>query len=148
MNYRSYLAQDVRHLEVKFKDGTKTNLKRSSNNKIVVMKVIPRAKNPFVVSVYENYSNGITAAELAEKCGYECFRTFQRHFKKHFGDTTYSWIFKTKMEDVSSLVLNTDLQMSEIAKKFKFKSPAHLTNAYKRQFGVCPQKHREQEGLS
>jgi AraC-like DNA-binding protein len=52
------------------------------------MKVIPRAKNPFVVSVYENYSNGITAAELAEKCGYECFRTFQRHFKKHFGDTT------------------------------------------------------------
>jgi hypothetical protein len=53
MNYRSYLAQDVRHLEVKFKDGTKTNLKTSSNNKIVVMKV-----------------------------------TFQRHFKKHFGDTT------------------------------------------------------------
>lgn len=88
MNYRSYLAQDVRHLEVKFKDGTKTNLKTSSNNKIVVMKVLPRAKNPFVVSVYENYSNGITAAELAEKCGYECFRTFQRHFKKHFGDTT------------------------------------------------------------
>ena len=59
-------------------------------------------QNPFIYSVIENYSSGINAVELSERCGYTCFRTFQRHFKKHFNDTVYNWILKRKMEDVHS----------------------------------------------
>ena len=102
-------------------------------------------QNPFIYSVIENYSSGINAVELSERCGYTCFRTFQRHFKKHFNDTVYNWILKRKMEDVHSLVINTDIPINKISEKFNFNSPAHLTNSYKKHFGITPLKDREQE---
>ncbi|CEA15307.1 hypothetical protein ING2E5B_0540 [Fermentimonas caenicola] len=36
----------------------------------------------------------------------------KKHFKIHFGDTVYQWILKRKMEDVHSLVINTDMQIN------------------------------------
>jgi AraC-like DNA-binding protein len=145
--YEKFLAKDVKGLEIIFKDGSKAELKSTFEDKIVVMKVYPNSitSDSFKFSVIQNYSTGVNASELAKRCGYDCYRTFQRHFKIHFGDTVYQWILKRKMEDVHSLVINTDMQMSEIATKLSFNSPAHLTNTYKKYFGVCPLKHRDKE---
>ncbi|MDD4777517.1 MAG: AraC family transcriptional regulator [Fermentimonas sp.] len=141
-----YLAKDVTGLEVTFRDGTKSNLKATFEDKVVVMKVYPNTllEHPFVVSVLENYSNGINAAGLAVNCGYTCFRTFQRHFKSNFNDTVYNWMLKRKMEDIRSLVIGTDMSMAEITEMFNFKSPAHFTNAYKKHFGINPSEERNQ----
>ena len=115
--YERYLAKDVTGLEITFRDGTKANLKSTTEDKVVVMKVYPNSmlQNPFIYSVIENYSSGINAVKLSERCGYTCFRTFQRHFKKHFNDTVYNWILKRKMEDVHSLVINTDIPINKIS---------------------------------
>lgn len=147
--YERYLAKDVTGIEFTFRDGSKVNLNSTTDDKVIVMKVYNNCmlKNPFIYSVIENYSSGINAVMLAERCGYDCFKTFQRHFKRYFNETVYKWILKRKMEDVHTLVINTDIPMNIISERFYFKSPAHLTNAYKKHFGISPIKNREQEQL-
>lgn len=140
-----YLLSDVEDLVLTFCDGTKAKLNTYSEKKLVQIRIMPNYKlnNPFKFDVINNYSAGITVTELARLCGFKCTRTFQRHFKEEFGETVYSWMFKIKMEDVRTLVRNTDIQFAEISEMFKFKCPAHLSNAYKKHFGVTPSKDRE-----
>jgi AraC-like DNA-binding protein len=80
--------------------------------------------------------------ELAELCQYDCVRTFTRHFKKSFGQTPYQWMLDRKMEEIQSLVLNSDMSITEIAKMYDFKSVSHLVNLYSKRFGNSPHKSR------
>ena len=46
------------------------------------------------------------------------------------------------MEEVQSLVLNSDMTITDIAKMYDFKSVSHLVNIYSKRFGNSPLKSR------
>lgn len=142
---QKYLLSDVSACTLTFTDGGKHNIKSSSEKEIVIVKLVPRTSKMqlFRDSVLENYSTSKNASELAASCHYNSLKTFTRHFKQYFKQTPYQWMLEQKMEEVHSLVLNSDISISEIAKLYGFKNVTHLINAYQNKFGVPPKRNRK-----
>lgn len=141
---RKYLLTDVASCTFTFSDGLKSKVNPSPDNEIVLVKFIPRTSKSkrFEDSVLSNYSSARNMNELAQMCKYDCLRTFTRHFKKCFGQTPYQWMLDRKMEEIQSLVLNSDISITEISKMYDFKSVSHLVNAYSKRFGISPYRSR------
>lgn len=139
-----YVLSNVANCTFTFSDGEKSSVASSPNKEIVVVKLIPRTSadklfQEYIVRVFSSCKN---AAELAKRCGYDCQKTFTRHFKKSFGETPYKWMLDRKMEEIRLLVLNSDISLRELAHLYDFKNITHLVNAYKNRFGVAPLKSR------
>ncbi len=47
-----------------------------------------------------------------------------------------------KMEEVYSMVLSSDLTITEIAKIYEFKNVSHLITIFSKRFGISPHKCR------
>lgn len=141
---RKYLLTDVESCTFTFSDGLKSKVMPSPDKEIVLVKLIPRASRSkkFEDSVLKNFMSARNVNELAMMCRYDCVRTFTRHFKKSFAQTPYQWMLDRKMEEIQSLVLNSDLTITEIAKMYEFKNVSHLVNAYSKRYGVSPNKSR------
>ena len=141
---RKYLLTDVTSCTFTFSDGLKSKVSPSPESEIVLVKFIPRASKSkrFEDSVLSNYSRARNMNELAAMCKYDCVRTFTRHFKKCFGQTPYQWMLERKMEEIQSLVFNSDISITEISRMYDFKSVSHLVNAYTKRFGISPHKSR------
>lgn len=141
---RKYLLTDVESCTFTFSDGLKSKVAPSPEKEIVLLRLIPRASKSkkFEDSVLRNFMAARNVNELAKLCSYDCVRTFTRHFKKSFGETPYQWMLDHKMEEIQSLVLNSDLTITEIARMYEFKNVSHLVNAYSKRYGVSPLKNR------
>ena len=141
---RKYLLTDVASCTFTFSDGLTSNMKPSPDKEIVLVKLIPHAtkSKTFEDNVLRNYMTAKNVNELAELCHYKCVRTFTRHFKKSFGSTPYQWMLDRKMEEIYSLVINSDMTITEIAKMYDFKSVSHLVNLFTKRYGISPRKSR------
>lgn len=141
---RKYLLTDVSSCTFTFSDGLESRITPSPDNEVVLVKLIPRTSKlkRFEESVLKHYQSTKTVTELAAMCHYNCVKTFTRHFKKCFKESPYRWILKRKMEEVQSLVVSTDLTITEISKIYDFNTVSHLVNAYIKKFGISPQKDR------
>ncbi len=49
------------------------------------------------------------------------------------------------MEEIHSLVANSDIPITAIAKMYGFKSISHLVNIYTKRYGTPPRKSRLQD---
>lgn len=78
-----------------------------------------------------------TLAELSRLVGTNEFK-LKRGFKKIFGTSPYDYHLQHKLEQARSYILDTDLTIAEIAYKVGYSDPAHLTNAFRKQYGICP----------
>ena len=143
-NVKKFLLTDVASCTFTFSDGLKSRVIPSPDSEIVLVKLIPRTSKSkqFEDSVLRNYSQAKNMNELASLCKYDCLRTFTRHFKRCFGQTPYQWMLDRKMGEIQSLVLNSDISITEISRMFDFKSASHLVNAYTKRFGISPHKSR------
>lgn len=143
-NVREYMLTDVASCTFTFTDGLKSRVIASPDKEIVLVKLIPRSSKSktFEDSVLMHYSSARTMSDLANLCHYDCLRTFTRHFKKCFSQTPYQWLLDRKMEEIHSLVLSSDMSITDIAKMYEFKSVSHLVNAFSKRFGIPPHKRR------
>lgn len=141
---KRFLLSDVASCTFTFNDGLKSKVKPSSENEMVMVRLIPHTSKSktFKDAVIRSYSSAKNVKHLAEMCGYDTVKTFTRHFKKHFEQTPYQWMLDRKMEDIHALVINSDMTITEIAKMCDFKNVAHLVNTYTQRFGVSPHKNR------
>lgn len=141
---RKYLLTDVSSCTFTFSDGLKSRVNPSHDDEIVMVKFIPRTSKSkrFEDVVLNNYSFARNMNELAKLCKYDCLRTFTRHFKKCFGQTPYQWMLDRKMEEIQSLVLSSDVSITEISQMYDFKSVSHLVNSYSKRFGISPHRSR------
>lgn len=141
---RKYLLTGVESCTFTFTDGLKSKVIPSPDNEIVMVKLIPHTSKlkRFEDKVLANYASVRNITELATLCGYDCVRTFTRHFKKCFQQTPYQWLLERKMEEIHSMVLSSDLTITEIARMYEFKSVSHLVNVFSKRFGISPQRCR------
>lgn len=146
---RKYLLTDVESCTFTFSDGLTSKVKPSPDKEIVLVKLIPHStkSKAFEDSVLKNYMVAKNVSELTKLCNYDCVRTFTRHFKKSFGKTPYQWMLDRKMEEVHSLVMNSDMTITEISKMYDFKSVSHLVNLFSKRFGVSPRKSRLMDAI-
>jgi len=78
-----------------------------------------------------------TLAQLSRLVGTNEFK-LKRGFKAVFGTTPYAYHLRHKLERARSYILDTDLTIAEIAYKVGYSDPAHLTNAFRKQYGIPP----------
>lgn len=65
-----------------------------------------------------------------------------RIFKKEFGLTPYEYLLTKKIETAKLLLLNTNLQINEIAIKLGFADEHYFSNYFKVRTGMSPMKFR------
>ena len=138
-----YLLTDVVSCTFTFADGLSSKV-RPSGKEFVLVKLIPHAAKSkiFAESVFKNYMYAKNMNGLAKLCGYNCVKTFTRHFKKYLGQTPYQWMLDRKMEEICLLVENSELTITEIAGMYGFKSVSHLVSLYSKRYGIPPLKSR------
>lgn len=141
---RRYLLSDVVSCTFTFADGLSSKMTTSPSGEVVLVKMIPKTTETqsFQDRVIQNYTSANKATELAELCGYDCMKTFTRHFKKSFGQTPYQWMLEHKLDEVSDLIVNSNMTIADIAKMYGFKNSAHFSNLYKKHFGISPLQYR------
>lgn len=94
--------------------------------------------NSFVLNHYKEASN---VGELAEKANLSLV-TFNRRFKKAFGESAARWLEKRRAEAILREIQLTQKSFSEIAEEFYFSSPAYFTTFCKRCYGKTPKELR------
>jgi AraC-like DNA-binding protein len=82
-----------------------------------------------------------TLAELSKSVGTNEYK-LKRGFKEVFGTTPYAYHLEHKLELARSYILDTDLTIAEIAYEVGYSDPAHLTNAFRKQYGIPPSNLR------
>lgn len=78
-----------------------------------------------------------TLAELSKSVGTNEYK-LKRGFKEVFGTTPYAYHLQHKLELARSYILDTNLTIAEIAYEVGYSDPAHLTNAFRKQYGIPP----------
>lgn len=90
-------------------------------------------------------ARAITLAEAAAACHLsEAY--FSRLFRRVFGATFSAWLRGYRLRLAAQRLLATDDRISAIAWATGFASPAHMTEQFRRHFGVTPGAYRAQKG--
>lgn len=91
--------------------------------------------------VWSHYKKAADVNELAEMAHLSLV-TFNRRFKKAFGETAARWLERRRAEDVLREIQLSRKSFSEIAMELRFSSSAYLTTFCKRYFGKTPKELR------
>ncbi len=59
-------------------------------------------------------------------------------FKKVFGRSIFDYLQELRMDHARELLLEGDVQITEVARILKYKNPNHFSSAFKKHFGVSP----------
>ena len=89
-----------------------------------------------------HYAENINVTELAN-LGYELVSCFMRRFKKETGLTPMEYLCGIRMKNARKLLKESDLSVSETAKKCGFETEEKFRVRFKETYGVTPEQYRE-----
>ena len=78
-----------------------------------------------------------TLSELVEQTGYS-HGYICRKFKEYFGCTLIQYINRQKMAYSTTLLLNTNLSVSDIAQTLGYSNQSNYINSFKKEYGMAP----------
>lgn len=115
--------------------------KHCSENK----KVLTETKKIYLKAVgiiQEKYSEGITVTKLSSIMNYS--PTYLRYiFKKEGNTTPNKYIKEARLENAKYLILNTSLNMTEIAYRSGFSDSNYFSTAFKQRYGQSPKVYKK-----
>lgn len=80
--------------------------------------------------------------DLIEQIGYS-HGHICRKFKEYFGCTLIQYINRQKMAYSTTLLLNTNLSVSDIAQTLGYSNQSNYTNSFKKEYGMSPLNWRK-----
>jgi len=96
---------------------------------------------PALDRIARNPGQPITLGEAASACHLsEAY--FSRRFKQVFGSTFSDYLRAYRLRLAAQRLLSGGERVSEIARATGFASPAHMTEQFRRRFGVTPRAYR------
>ena len=78
-----------------------------------------------------------TIIELSKITALNEFK-LKRGFKEYFGITIYGYVTRLRMEEAKRLILEERMSIGQVAAAVGFNHQSHLTDAFKRYFGILP----------
>lgn len=104
---------------------------------------IPRKDEEKIYAVRDYIANNLDAncslTELAHQVGTNEF-TLKKGFKELFGTTVFGFWNDIKMEHAKKMLLDSNMNISEISDIIGYKNPRHFSAAFKRKYNVLPSK--------
>ena len=92
--------------------------------------------------IENNLNEGIRLEEAAVFAGFSKYH-FQRVFKRETGLNLYEYIKKRRLAEASSLLLNSNIRILDIAVYLCFESQEVFTRAFKKVYGLPPGQYRK-----
>lgn len=89
----------------------------------------------------ENFHQDLHLKSLTRQFGINEFK-LKNAFKDLFGDTVFGYIRKQKLKKAQELLINTDLEIKEIAYLTGFKYSHHFSKVYFEYFKILPSANR------
>lgn len=86
-------------------------------------------------------SHSVSLVELAHLVGLNDFK-LKRGFKEIYHSTVYGYLYELRMEEAKRMLLGTDCSINEIASNCGYEFVQSFIKAFKRKFGVSPEKFR------
>ncbi|MES2454659.1 MAG: AraC family transcriptional regulator [Bacteroidota bacterium] len=83
------------------------------------------------------YTYPPTIIELAKQTTLNEFK-LKRGFKEYYGTTIYGYVTRLRMEEARRLILEERKSIGQVAAAVGFNHQSHLTDAFKRYFGILP----------
>lgn len=93
--------------------------------------------------VLKYYKNSKSLDNLAEKCGFNCTKTFTRHFQSTFNITPKQWILNLKEKEMIKYLKDTDYSLKQIAVLLNFSNQSQLSHFCIQRTGFTPKELRE-----
>lgn len=90
------------------------------------------------------YTYPPTIIELAKQTTLNEFK-LKRGFKEYFGTTIYGYVTRLRMEEARRLILEEKKSIGQVAAAVGFNHQSHLTDAFKRYFGILPSEIKSDE---
>lgn len=88
-----------------------------------------------------NFTSKLTVSELAELCGLSQ-GYFITAFTNTFGERPHQFLIKRRLDHAQRLLVESDMQIAEIALLSGFSSQSHLTASIRRTRGLTPNQVR------
>lgn len=88
------------------------------------------------------YSHSVTMETVAAHI-HLSEKHFCRRFKAEYGVPPQQYLLKVRMARAAALLVNTTLQIQEIARSVGYTSPLYFSNAFRNFFGVSPSAYRK-----
>ncbi|MDO4617139.1 MAG: AraC family transcriptional regulator [Lachnospiraceae bacterium] len=90
----------------------------------------------------KNYRKNVTLALISAELGYS--ETFISHeFKKRYGIAPMKYVNRLRISEAQLLLHQTDLKVSEVARKVGFANSNYFITLFSREVGTSPEKYRE-----
>jgi AraC family transcriptional regulator len=104
--------------------------------------ILPQRKLRNIQDLIESrLAADLTLQELAAEIGYSRAH-FLRMFRATTGMTPHRYVLKRRVERARQLLEQVELSIAEVAFRCGFSSQAHLTVAFRNEFGVTPAEYR------
>lgn len=78
-----------------------------------------------------------TIIELSKQVMLNEFK-LKKGFKEYYGNTIYGYVTRLRMEEARRLILDEKKSIGQVAAAVGFNHQSHLTEAFKRYFGILP----------
>jgi AraC family transcriptional regulator len=101
----------------------------------------PRAMSRVEELIESHLGADLTLQELATAAGYSRSH-FLRSFRATTGVTPHRYLLNRRIEHARRLLAEGDTDIAEVAYRCGFSSQAHLTTAFRRQYGLTPAEYR------
>lgn len=92
--------------------------------------------------IENNLKKEIRTEDIADSAGFSKYH-FQRVFKRETGLNLYEYIQKRRLAEASSLLLNSNIRILDIAVYLCFESQEAFTRAFKKVYGLPPGQYRK-----
>lgn len=96
-----------------------------------------------IAYIAEHYADPISIADVSRAAGVSPYH-FSRLFKRSTNETVANYIISVRLKTAANLLVSTDMNISEIAKKVGYNSIPHFHKAFKSVYQVTPREYRIQ----
>jgi len=87
--------------------------------------------------VGDNLSGDLSLSGMAAAANLSPYH-FARAFKRSTGLSPHQYVLRRRMERAKELLVDTELQVGEVAKRVGFASPSHFSQQFRRVIGTTP----------
>ncbi len=98
---------------------------------------------PSIKTIMEkNFCFNLHLEDYAELC-HRSLSTFKREFKEIFNDTPGKWIMKRRVERAANLIVNSNLNVTQVAFDTGFEDVSHFSRVFKQIVGKNPTEYKK-----
>ena len=130
-------------VEIKFKELL-FNIVLNAKNKAVLNyfnSITLNAKLTIENTMTDNFLHDLAIEDYAKLCG-KSLSSFKREFKNYFNTTPGKWLMDKRIEHATSLLLGTNMTVSQIGYESGFKNSSHFSRSFKKKLNLSPNRYK------